>query len=156
VAGKKNNPDLRAALAAYEVASHEVTAAWAVFCPRLAWTILRHRFKPVRHPVGRCATALGCSDLADLTSSARIAASRRRNCADCAMELNFAQKQLLSRLRQFYLEAKPHALKWSRSRVPRNPPLTVCGSPRCVTRQGIDCAGSGRRAEYLTQARNAR
>ena len=35
-AGKKNNPDLRAALAAYEVANHEVTAAWGGLLPALS------------------------------------------------------------------------------------------------------------------------
>src|SRR5258708_40345244 len=36
VAGKKNNPDLRAALAAYEGANHEVTAAWGGLLPSLS------------------------------------------------------------------------------------------------------------------------
>ena len=35
-AGKKNNPDLRSALAAYEVANHEVTAAWGGLLPALS------------------------------------------------------------------------------------------------------------------------
>ncbi len=35
-AGKKNNPDLRAALAAFEVAKHEVTAAWGGLLPSLS------------------------------------------------------------------------------------------------------------------------
>ena len=33
--GKKNNPDLRAALAAFEAANHEVTAAWGGLLPAL-------------------------------------------------------------------------------------------------------------------------
>ena len=51
-AGQKNNPDLRAALAAYQVAGHEVTAAWGGLLPSLdAWitsTELTPTISPLR------------------------------------------------------------------------------------------------------------
>jgi len=113
VAGKKNNPDLRAALAAYEVANHEVTAAWGGLLPALSVDYfygidsnkLAIRTDGVRN--------LGYSGVATLQipifswgsdRSKLKQAELRRDQAH--VDLNYAQKQLLSHLRQFYLEAK--------------------------------------------------
>jgi len=112
-AGKKNNPDLRAALAAYEVANHEVTAAWGGLLPALSidyfYGIDSNQF--AIHTNGF--RNLGYSTVATLQipifswgadRSKLKQAELRRDQAH--VELNYAQKQLLSHLRQFYLEAK--------------------------------------------------
>ena len=112
-AGKKNNPDLRAALAAYEVASHEVTAAWGGLLPALSidyfYGIDSNQFAIRTNGVRN----LGYSTVATLQipifswgsdRSKLKQAELRRDQAH--VELNYAQKQLLSHLRQFYLEAK--------------------------------------------------
>jgi outer membrane protein len=112
-AGKKNNPDLRAALAAYEVASHEVTAAWGGLLPALSidyfYGIDSNEFAIRTNGVRN----LGYSTVATLQipifswgsdRSKLKQAELRRDQAH--VELNYAQKQLLSHLRQFYLEAK--------------------------------------------------
>ena len=113
VAGKKNNPDLRAALAAYEVANHEVTAAWGGLLPALSidyfYGIDSNKFA-LRNDGLR---NLGYSTVATLQipifswgsdHSKLKQAELRRDQAH--VELNYAQKQLLSHLRQFYLDAK--------------------------------------------------
>ena len=112
-AGIKNNPDLRAAQAAYEVANHEVTAAWGGLLPALSvdyfYGIDSNKFA-VRTDGVR---SLGYSTVATLQipifswgsdRSKLKQAELRRDQAH--VELNYAQKQLLSHLRQFYLEAK--------------------------------------------------
>ena len=112
-AGKKNNPDLRAALAAFEVANHEVTAAWGGLLPALSvdyfYGIDSNQFAIQAAGVRN----LGYSAVATLQipifswgsdRSKLKQAELRRDQAHVA--LNYAQKQLLSRLRQFYLEAK--------------------------------------------------
>jgi len=112
-AGKKNNPDLRAALAAYEVANHEVAAAWGGLLPALSidyfYGIDSNKFA-IRNDGLR---NLGYSTVATLQipifswgsdRSKLKQAELRRDQAH--VELNYAQKQLLSHLRQFYLEAK--------------------------------------------------
>ena len=112
-AGKKNNPDLRAALAAFEVANHEVTAAWGGLLPALSvdyfYGIDSNQFAIQAAGVRN----LGYSAVATLQipifswgsdRSKLKQAELRRDQAH--VELNYAQKQLLSRLRQFYLEAK--------------------------------------------------
>ena len=113
VAGKKNNPDLRAALAGYEAANHEVTAAWGGLLPSLSidyfYGIDSNQFAirtdGVRN-IGYSAVATlqipifsWGSDRAKLKQ-----AELRRNQAH--VELTFAQKQLLSHLREFYQEGK--------------------------------------------------
>ena len=113
VAGKKNNPDLRAALAAYEVANHEVTASLGGLLPSLSvdyfYGIDASHFATYTDGIRN----LGYSGVATLQIpifswgsdwSKLKQAKLRRDQAH--VELNFAQRQLLSHLRQFYLEAK--------------------------------------------------
>jgi outer membrane protein TolC len=113
VSGKKNNPDLRAALAAYQVSDHEVTAAWGGLLPSLSidyfYGIDSNKFAVRTNGVRN----LGYSTVATLQipifswgadRSKLKQAELRRDQAH--VELNYAQKQLLSHLRQFYLEAK--------------------------------------------------
>jgi len=113
IAGKKNNPDLRAALSGYEAANHEVTAAWGGLLPSLNvdyfYGIDSNQFAIRTDGVRN----IGYSAVATLQipifswgsdRSKLKQAELRRDQAH--VELNFAQKQLLSHLRQFYLEAK--------------------------------------------------
>ena len=85
MAGQKNNPDLRATLAAYEVANHEVTAAWGGLLPALSidyfYGIDSNQFAIRTNGIRN----LGCSTVATLqipiSAGERIAASSsRRNC----------------------------------------------------------------------------
>jgi len=112
-AGKKNNPDLRAALAAYEVANHEVTASLGGLLPSLSvdyfYGIDASHFATYTDGIRN----LGYSGVATLQIpifswgsdwSKLKQAKLRRDQAH--VELNFAQRQLLSHLREFYLEAK--------------------------------------------------
>ena len=112
-AGKKNNPDLRAALAAYDVANHEVTASLGGLLPSLSvdyfYGIDANQFATYTDGIRN----LGYSGVATLQIpifswgadwSKLKQAKLRRDQAH--VELNFAQRQLLSHLRQFYLEAK--------------------------------------------------
>lgn len=111
--GKKNNPDLRAALAAFEVANHEVAAAWGGLLPSLSldyfYGIDSNQFA-IRTDGLR---NLGYSAVATLQipifswgsdRSKLKQAELRRDQAHVA--LTFAQRQLLSHLRQFYQEAE--------------------------------------------------
>jgi len=113
VAGKKNNPDLRAALAGYEAANHEVTAAWGGLLPSLSldyfYGIDSNKFAIRTDGVRN----LGYSAIATLqipifswgADRAKLKqAELRRDQAH--VELTYTQKQLLSHLREFYLEAK--------------------------------------------------
>lgn len=112
-AGKRNNPELRAALAGFEVANHEVTAAWGGLLPALNvdyfYGIDSNKFAVRTDGVRN----LGYSAVATLQipifswgsdRSKLKQAELRRDQAH--LELNYAQKQLLSHLRQFFLEAK--------------------------------------------------
>jgi outer membrane protein TolC len=112
-AGKKNNPDLRAALAAYQVANHEVSAAWGGLLPALNidyfYGIDANHFATKTDGVRN----LGYSAVATLqipifswgSDRSRLKqAELRRDQAH--IELTFAQRQLLSHLRQFYSEAE--------------------------------------------------
>jgi outer membrane protein TolC len=112
-AGKKNNPDLRSALAGFEVAQHEVSAAWGGLLPSLSldyfYGIDSNEFAVRSHGIRN----LGYSTVATLQIpifswgsgySKLKQAELRRDQAH--VELTHAQKELLSRLRQFYLEAK--------------------------------------------------
>ena len=112
-AGKKNNPDLRAALAGFEVAQHGVSAAWGGLLPSLSldyfYGIDSNQFAVRSHGIRN----LGYSTVATLQIpifswgsdySKLKQAELRRDQAH--MELTHAQKELLSHLRQFYLEAK--------------------------------------------------
>ena len=112
-AGKKNNPDLRAALAAFEVAEDEVSAAWGGLLPALSmdyfYGIDANHFATRTDGLRN----LGYSTVATLQIpvfswgsdwSKLKQAHLRRDQAH--VELNHAQKELVSHLRQFYLEAK--------------------------------------------------
>ena len=112
-AGKKNNPELRAALAAYEVANHEVKAAWGGLLPALSldyfYGIDSNHFAIRTDGVRN----LGYSTVATLLipvfswgsdRSKLKQAELRRDQAH--VELTYAQRQLLSHLRQFYNEAE--------------------------------------------------
>jgi outer membrane protein TolC len=117
-AGKKGNPDLRAALAAYEAARHEVTAAWGGLLPSLSldyfYGIDSNQFAIRTNGVRN----LGYSTVATLQipvfswgadRSKLKQAELRRDQAH--VDLNFAQRQLLSHLRQFYSEAETARLE---------------------------------------------
>lgn len=111
--GKKNNPDLRAALSAYEAARHEVTAAWGGLLPSLSvdyfYGIDANHFAVKTDGVRN----LGYSTVATLQipvfswgadrSKLKQAELRRDQ---SHVELKFAQRQLLSHLQQFYSEAE--------------------------------------------------
>jgi outer membrane protein TolC len=112
-AGKKNNPDLRAALAAFQAAKHEVTAAWGGLLPSLSLDYLygidSNQFALKTNGVRN----LGYSTVASLQipifswgsdRSKLKQAELRRDQAH--VELTFAQRELLSHLRQFYSEAE--------------------------------------------------
>jgi outer membrane protein TolC len=112
-AGTKNNPDLRAALAAYAAANHEVTAAWGGLLPSLSidyfYGIDSNRFAVRTDGVRN----LGYSGVATLQipvfswgsdRSKLKQAELRRDQAH--LELTHAQRLLLSHLRQFYNEAQ--------------------------------------------------
>ena len=112
VAGKKNNPDLRAALAVLAVANHEVTAAWGGLLPSLTvdyfYGIDSNKFATSVNGV----RALGYSTVATLQipifnwgadRSKLKQAELRRDQA--RLELSHEQRQLLSHLQQFYEEA---------------------------------------------------
>jgi outer membrane protein TolC len=113
VLAKKSNPDVRAALGAFEAAKHEVTAAWGGLLPSLNidyfYGIDANQFATKdRNGVRN----LGYSTVASLQipifswgadRSKLKQAELRRDQAH--VELTFAQRQLLSHLRQFYNEA---------------------------------------------------
>src|SRR5579862_1718261 len=112
-AGQKNNPDLRAALAAYQVANHEVTSAWGGLLPSLSidyfYGIDSNKFAIRTDGVRN----LGYSAVATLQipifswgsdRSKLKQAELRRDQAQ--VELSYAQRQLLSHLREFYSEAE--------------------------------------------------
>lgn len=113
VAGEKNNPQLRAALAGFEAANHEVTAAWGGLLPSLGidyfYGIDSNQFALRTDGIRN----VGYSTVATLQipifswgadRSKLKQAELRRDLA--RVELTQAQKELLSHLRQFYLEAK--------------------------------------------------
>jgi outer membrane protein TolC len=113
VAGKKNNPELRASLSALETANHEVTAAWGGLLPALSvdyfYGIDSNKFAVRTDGVRN----LGYSAVATLQipifswgsdRSKLKQAELRRDQA--RVELTFSQRQLLSHLRQFYSEAE--------------------------------------------------
>jgi outer membrane protein TolC len=112
-AGKKNNPDLRAALAAFQAANHEVAAAWGGLLPSLSldyfYGIDSNNFAIRTNGVRN----LGYSTVATLQipifswgsdRSKLKQAELRRDQAH--VELTFAQRQLLAHLRAFYSEAE--------------------------------------------------
>ena len=111
--GKKNNPELGAALAALEVANHQVTAAWGGLLPALNldyfYGIDSNHFAIRTDGVRN----VGYSTVASLQipifnwggdRSKLKQAELRRDQA--RVELSYAQRQLLSHLRQFFNEAE--------------------------------------------------
>lgn len=112
-AGQKNNPELRAALAAYQVANHEVTAAWGGLLPALTvdyfYGIDSNRFALRTDGVSN----LGYSTVATLQIPVFSWGSDRSKLKQAELhrdqahvELTYAQRQLLSHMRQFYNEAE--------------------------------------------------
>ncbi|MHB8216833.1 MAG: TolC family protein [Candidatus Sulfotelmatobacter sp.] len=112
VAGRKNNPDLRAALAALAVANHQVTAAWGGLLPSLSvdyfYGIDSNKFA-IRTDGVR---DLGYSAVASLQipifswGADRSKLKQAELHRDQArLELSHEQRQLLSHLQQFYEEA---------------------------------------------------
>lgn len=113
VAGKKNNPELRAALAALTAASREVTAAWGGFLPSLTidyfYGIDANQFATRTDGIRN----LGYSTVASLQipifswgsdrSKLKQAELRRDQ---SRVELSAAQRKLIGNLRQFYSEAE--------------------------------------------------
>jgi outer membrane protein TolC len=111
-AGKKNNPELRSALAALEVANRQVTAAWGGLLPNLSvdyfYGIDSNKFAIRTNGV----RDLGYSAVATLQipifnwgadrSKLKQAELRRDQ---SKLELSHEQRQLLSHLQQFYEEA---------------------------------------------------
>ncbi len=111
-AAKKNNPELRAALAALAAANHQVTAAWGGLLPALSvdyfYGIDSNQFATRTDGLRN----LGYSTVASLQipifswgadRSKLKQAELHRDQAK--LELSHEQRQLLSRLRQFYQEA---------------------------------------------------
>jgi len=112
VAAKKNNPQLRAALAALAAANHQVTAAWGGLLPSLSVdyfygidsTQFALRTDGVRD-VGYSAVAslqIPIFNWGAGRSKLKQAELRRDQ---AKLELSHEQRQLLSHLRQFYEEA---------------------------------------------------
>jgi outer membrane protein TolC len=111
--GKRNNPDLRAALSAFEAAQQDVTAAWGGLLPALSvdysYGIDSNQFAIKTDGIRN----LGYSGVATLQipifswgadRSKLKQAKLKRDQAQ--VELTFAQRQLLAHLRQFYSEAE--------------------------------------------------
>ena len=118
VAGKKNNPELRAALAAFSVADHQVTAAWGGLLPSLSvdyfYGIDSNHFAIRTDGVRN----LGYSAVASLQipifnwggdRSKLKQAELRRDQA--RIELSHEQRLLLSHLQQFFDEASTARLE---------------------------------------------
>jgi outer membrane protein TolC len=112
-AAKKNNPEVRAALAAFEAANHQVTAAWGGLLPSLSldyfYGIDANHFATSTDGIRN----LGYSTVATLQipifswgseRSKLKQAELRRDQAH--LELSHAQRQLLSHLQQFFHEAE--------------------------------------------------
>lgn len=112
-AGKKNNPELRAAFTAYQAAQHSVTSAWGGLLPALSvdyfYGIDATHFATTTDGVRN----LGYSAVATLQipifswgsdRSKLKQAELRRDQAQ--VELTHAQRELLAHLREFYNEAE--------------------------------------------------
>ena len=117
MAGRKN-PDIRAALAAVQVARHEVTSAWGGIAPSAtidyfygidASRFATRQFDPVS---GMFIQNLGSSIVGTVqfplwswgASWSKVKQANLRR-AQAQIELSFAQRQLISNLRSFYDEA---------------------------------------------------
>ena len=113
VAGKRNNPDLRAALATLQAANHEVKAAWGALLPSL--TVDYFYGIDASHFATRTDgfRNLGYSGVASLQIPVFSWGSDRSKLKQAELrrdqsrvELSFAQRQLLGHLQQFYREAE--------------------------------------------------
>jgi len=118
-AAARNNPELRAAVAALQEARHEVTAAWNGFLPSLSFDYFYgidssrfavHQFDPssgqVLRNLGYAATAtlqLPVWNWGSNRSKLKQADLRQQQ---AHVELSFAQRRLLSDLQAFYDEAQ--------------------------------------------------
>ena len=112
-AGKKNNPDLRAALAAYQMTQHDVTAAWGGLLPALSVDFLygidstqfalRTNGVPNLGYAGAATLQIPIFSWGADVSKLKQAKLRRDQ---AKVELSYAQRQLLSHLQQFYNEAQ--------------------------------------------------
>jgi outer membrane protein TolC len=111
-AGQKNNPELRAALAAYQAANHEVKAAWGGLLPSLSvdffYGIDANHFATRTDGLHN----LGYSGVASLQIPIFSWGADRRKLKQAELrrdqahvELSYAQRQLLSHVRQYYEEA---------------------------------------------------
>ena len=110
---QQKNPDLRVASASLEAANHEVQVAWAEHFPTLTmdywYGIDAARFATYSDGVRN----LGFSAAATLTipiwswgaTQAKVKQAQLQR-QQARLELTFAQKQLLSNIRQFYSEAQ--------------------------------------------------
>ncbi len=113
IAGKKNNPDLRAALATLQAANHDVTAAWGGLLPSLNvdffYGIDATHFAIRTDGVKN----LGYSGVATLqipifswgSDWSKVKQAKLRQ-EQSRVEMSATQRQLLSHLRQFYGEAE--------------------------------------------------
>ena len=109
----KNNPELRAALAALDVARREVTVAWAGHLPTLTmdywYGIDANRFATKTDGVRNLGYSASAEILIPIwnwgaTQSKVKQAQLRRTQAET--ELSFAQRQLVAKMRSFYTEAE--------------------------------------------------
>ena len=113
MAGKKNNPELRVALAAYEAANHEVTAAWGGLLPSLGldyfYGIDSNQFairsNGVRNLGYSAAATLQIPIFSWGSDRSKLKQAKLKQ-TQAQVELTYAQKQLLSHLREFYSEAE--------------------------------------------------
>ena len=121
-AGTRNNPDLRAAQAALQQASHEVTAAWGGVLPTIGldywYGIDANRFAtrsvpfgapPGTLPVNNLGSAYSASlQLPIWTWGANFSKVKQANLQKklAAIELSAAQRTLLADLHNFYEEAQ--------------------------------------------------
>ena len=134
-AGKKNNPQLRAALAALQVANQEVTAAWGGLLPSLS---VDYFYGIDSNSLPSELTVFATWDIPRVASlqipifswgadrSKLKQAELRRDQAK--VELSFAQRELLSHLRQFYQRSANFTLgDGIVGAVPPNWPPKACG-----------------------------
>jgi outer membrane protein TolC len=118
-AAARNNPELRAAVAALQEAKHEVTAAWNGFLPSLSFDYFYgidstrfavHQFDPAS---GQVLRNLGYSATATLQLPVWNWGSNRSKLKQADLrqqqahvELSFTQRKLLSDMQAFYDEAQ--------------------------------------------------
>jgi outer membrane protein TolC len=123
-AAAKNNPDLRAALAAVREANQEVAVAWNGFLPSLSFDYFygidsnRFAVSEFDPATGRNIRNLGYAAAATLqlpvwnwgSSRSKLKQADLRR-GQARVELSFTQRQLLGNLRSFYNEAQTARLE---------------------------------------------